>query len=310
MRIILAKPRGFCAGVDRAIEIVERAIDLYGSPVYVRHEIVHNKYVVDSLGKKGAIFVKEVDEVPSGQITIFSAHGVAESVVQLAQARNLRIIDATCPLVTRVHKQAQRAEADDRQIILIGHAGHPEVEGTSGRVNQNVFLVSTVEDVKELQVDDPEKLFYVTQTTLSVNDTLDILEALKAKFPNIKGPGIKDICYATQNRQEAVKKLSAEVDLLLVVGANYSSNSVRLRDFGEAMNTPSYLIASASQIDDAWLQGVRTIGLTAGASAPEVLVEGVIGYISERFPDSTVETMEGKTEMVKFELPVEVRGVG
>ena len=308
MRIILAKPRGFCAGVDRAIEIVERALKIYGAPVYVRHEIVHNKYVVDRLGKMGAIFVKEVDEIPPDQITIFSAHGVAERVEKLAQDRNLRVIDATCPLVTRVHRQAQRAEADDRQIILIGHAGHPEVEGTSGRVENGVLLVSDVDDVKDLQVDDPEKLFYVTQTTLSVNDTLDILDALTAKFPHIKGPGIKDICYATQNRQEAVKELSAQVDLLLVVGAYYSSNSVRLRDFGEDMGTPSYLIASAAQINDNWLEGVTTIGLTAGASAPEVLVEGVIDYIRERFPDTTVETMEGKTERVKFELPVEVRG--
>jgi 4-hydroxy-3-methylbut-2-enyl diphosphate reductase len=308
MRIILAKPRGFCAGVDRAIEIVERALQQYGSPVYVRHEIVHNKYVVDSLGKKGAIFVEEVDEIPLGQIVIFSAHGVAESVEKLAADRDLRIIDATCPLVTRVHRQAQRAEAEDRQIILIGHAGHPEVEGTSGRVEHGVLLVSNVNDVGKLEVDDPDKLFYVTQTTLSVNDTLDILDALTEKYPNIKGPGIKDICYATQNRQEAVKELSKRVDLLLVVGAYYSSNSVRLRDFGEDMGTPSYLIASADQIDETWLNGVSTIGLTAGASAPEVLVEGVIDFIRERFPDTTVETMEGKTERVKFELPVEVRG--
>ncbi len=308
MKIILAQPRGFCAGVDRAISIVEKAIEIYGSPVYVRHEIVHNKYVVDSLKKKGAIFIAELDEIPDGAVTIFSAHGVSEKVENDAKLRNLPIIDATCPLVTKVHKEAQRSEADGRQIILIGHAGHPEVEGTSGRVKNGVILVSSVDEVKNIQVDSPDRLAYVTQTTLSVNDTKQIIKALNNRFPNIKGPELRDICYATQNRQDAVAKLATMVDLLLVVGASNSSNSNRLRDFGIEMGTQSYLINDASDIDDSWLENIGNIGVTAGASAPEILVEQVIDYLKELNNNSTVEIMDGVIEKTKFKLPKEVLG--
>jgi 4-hydroxy-3-methylbut-2-enyl diphosphate reductase len=247
VNVILAQPRGFCAGVDRAIEIVERALELYGAPIYVRHEIVHNRFVVDSLKEKGVIFVNEVDEVPAGAITVFSAHGVSERVEGNAKLRDLPVIDATCPLVTKVHKEAQRYEEEGRQIILIGHEGHPEVEGTSGRVKGGVLLVSTAEAVAKLEVTDASKLAYVTQTTLSVDDTAVIVEALKARFPEIKGPGMRDICYATQNRQNAVRALSEEVNVLLVIGAENSSNSNRLRDLGEEMGTPSYLIAGRTR---------------------------------------------------------------
>ncbi len=306
MHIILAQPRGFCAGVDRAIEIVERAIQQYGAPVYVRHEIVHNRYVVEDLRKKGAVFVKEIDEIPDGAITVFSAHGVSEKVEGEAKMRNLPVIDATCPLVTKVHKQAQRNEAEGRQVILIGHEGHPEVEGTSGRVQQDIILVQTVEDVASLNVDDPDNLAYVTQTTLSVNDTKDIIAALKTRFPEIKGPELRDICYATQNRQDAVAQLAEQVDLLLVVGANNSSNSNRLRDLGEDMGTPSYLISGPETIEAAWLDQVETIGITAGASAPEILVQAVIDHIKTLHPECTVSTMDGKIENTRFKLPKEV----
>ncbi len=306
MRIILANPRGFCAGVDRAIEVVEKAIELYGTPVYVRHEIVHNKYVVEDLKKKGAVFVKEVDEIPEGAITIFSAHGVAERIEEVAKSRNLKIIDATCPLVTKVHREAQRDEQRGKQIILIGHEGHPEVEGTSGRVKKGVLLISGVEDVEQLSVDDPDNLSYVTQTTLSVNDTKDILDALRRRFPSIKGPDIADICYATQNRQDSVKHLAEQVDILFVVGAQNSSNSNRLREYGEKMNTPSYLINGAEDIDDKWLEGVNSIGITAGASAPEVLVEQVIDHLRSANNDVITETMSGIEETTSFKLPVQV----
>ena len=305
MKIILAQPRGFCAGVDRAIEIVERALALYGAPVYVRHEIVHNKYVVEDLKKKGAVFVSEVSDIPDGAITVFSAHGVSEKVENSAVLRDLPVIDATCPLVTKVHKEAQRSENEGREIVLIGHAGHPEVEGTSGRVKNGVLLVSNIKDVEKLDVTNIEKLAYVTQTTLSVDDTRAIIEALKNRFPSIKGPELRDICYATQNRQEAVRKLAPQVDLFLVVGAANSSNSNRLRDLAEEMGTTAHLINGAEDIDENWLAGVASIGITAGASAPEILVEKVIERLCE-LKDAEVETMNGVIEKTKFKLPLEV----
>ncbi|MCH7551764.1 MAG: 4-hydroxy-3-methylbut-2-enyl diphosphate reductase, partial [Proteobacteria bacterium] len=250
----LASPRGFCAGVERAIEIVERAIDLYGPPVYVRHEIVHNKRVVETLRAKGAVFVEEVDDVPDGAVTIFSAHGVSETVENQAKDRNLPVIDATCPLVSKVHKEGQNHAKMDRQVILIGHEGHPEVEGTQGRIPGGVLLVIKPEDVAKLDVRDPDKLAYVTQTTLSVDETRDVIEALKKRFPTIIGPDVKDICYATQNRQQAVRNLAEHVDLLLVVGATNSSNSNRLREIGTELGVPSYLIDDAENLDPAWLK--------------------------------------------------------
>jgi len=305
LHVILAQPRGFCAGVDRAIEIVERALALYGPPIYVRHEIVHNRHVVEDLKAKGVRFVEEVDEIPDGAITIFSAHGISEKVENEARLRELPVIDATCPLVTKVHREAQRYEAEGRQIVLIGHAGHPEVEGTSGRVRQGVLLVSGVDDVARLQVDDPSRLAYVTQTTLSVDDTKDIIAALKARFPSIAGPELRDICYATQNRQNAVRALAAQVDVLLVIGAANSSNSNRLRDLGQEMGVPSYLIADAGAIDPAWLADVACVGITAGASAPEGLVQGVVGRLGQLRP-ITVSTLDGVVENTKFRLPPEV----
>lgn len=305
MEIILTQPRGFCAGVERAIDIVERALEIYGAPVYVRHEIVHNKYVVDDLRSKGAIFVKELDEIPIGAITIFSAHGVSQKVEDNARLRDLPTIDATCPLVTKVHKEAQRNEAEGRQIILIGHKGHPEVEGTSGRVKQEVLLVQTAEDVASLEVADPDKLAYVTQTTLSVDDTRGIIDALKARFPTISGPDLKDICYATQNRQNAVRELANVADIIFVIGAKNSSNSNRLRDLGEEMGTASYLINDESDINPAWLESIKSIGITAGASAPEILVEGVINYLKTHC-NANLTTMDGIIENVKFKLPKEV----
>lgn len=305
MEIILAQPRGFCAGVERAIEIVERALQKYGAPVYVRHEIVHNKYVVENLRRKGAVFVNELDEIPEGAITIFSAHGVAEKVEKEAENRHLPYIDATCPLVTKVHKEAQRNEQEGRQVILIGHKGHPEVEGTSGRVKGEVLLVQNVKDVETLQVLDPDKLSYVTQTTLSVDDTRGIIEALKLRFPNIAGPDLKDICYATQNRQNAVRELAKQVDIILVIGAKNSSNSNRLRDLGEEIGTKSFLINDERDIDPTWLTSVQKIGITAGASAPEVLVEGVIDYLRQQF-NANVSIMDGIVENIKFKLPKEV----
>lgn len=307
MQIILAQPRGFCAGVDRAIEVVEKALQVHGAPVYVRHEIVHNKYVVEDLRAKGAVFVKEVDEVPDGGVTIFSAHGVSDKVEEMARLRALPVIDATCPLVTKVHKQARRNEKHGRQIILIGHQGHPEVEGTSGRVKQDVILVQTEEDAKKVRVDDPDNLAYVTQTTLSVNETRGIIKILRERFPNIEGPDTRDICYATQNRQDAVSKLAPMVDVLLVVGADNSSNSNRLRDLGEELGTESYLISDASKIDEAWLQSANKIGLTAGASAPEVLVQQVVDHVRSIFKDTEVISMEGIEENIHFHLPKELR---
>jgi len=308
LRLILAQPRGFCAGVERAIEIVERALQKYGAPVYVRHEIVHNKFVVDDLRSKGAIFVSELDEVPTGAITVFSAHGVSEKVENEAKLRDLPVIDATCPLVTKVHKEAQRNEAEGKQVILIGHAGHPEVEGTSGRVKGEVLLVSTEEDVSNVQVIDPLKLAYVTQTTLSVDDTSVIIEKLKTRFPAIVGPELRDICYATQNRQNAVRDLAKIVDVLLVIGSVNSSNSNRLRDLGEEMGVASYLINNEHDIRPEWLHHVTTIGITAGASAPEVLTARVIDYLNDQY-NVTLETMDGVIERTKFKLPKEVESL-
>ncbi len=308
MNIILAQPRGFCAGVERAIEIVERALIRYGTPIYVRHEIVHNKYVVDSLSTKGVVFVDDISEIPEGGVTIFSAHGVSDQVEQNAQSRNLAVIDATCPLVTKVHKEAQRSEKEGRQIILIGHEGHPEVEGTSGRVQQEVLLVQTVQNVASLEVNDPDQLAYVTQTTLSVDDTRIIIEALKSRFPNIKGPDLRDICYATQNRQNAVRELAKNVDVLLVIGAKNSSNSNRLRDLGEEIGVYSYLIDGAQSIQKEWLAGKNNIGLSAGASAPEILIDEVLRYFQTEF-NANIHLMDGIQENTKFKLPEELRDI-
>ncbi len=305
IEVILAKPRGFCAGVERAIEIVERALKKYGAPVYVRHEIVHNKYVVEDLQSKGAIFVDEVSDIPNGAITVFSAHGVSEKVEDEAKGRNLPVIDATCPLVKKVHREAQRHEEGGAQIVLIGHAGHPEVEGTSGRVKNEVILVQSVEDVEQMEVADPTKLSYVTQTTLSVDDTRSIILALKKKFPLIEGPDLRDICYATQNRQDAVRKLSQEVDLILVIGSANSSNSNRLRDLGEEMGKPSYLINGAQDIKPEWLSNIKKLGITAGASAPEILLENVIARLHE-LAKIAIRTMEGVNENVRFKIPAEL----
>ncbi len=309
MQVILAEPRGFCAGVERAIEIVERAIEVFGPPVYVRHEIVHNKRVVDDLRKKGAVFVEEVDEVPEGAVTIFSAHGVSEQVETEAQRRQLPVIDATCPLVAKVHIEAQRYEREGREVILIGHDGHPEVEGTSGRVKNGVHIVATPDDVKRLNVANPEKVAYVTQTTLSVDDTRDVIEALTARFPSISGPDVKDICYATQNRQASVRKLAEEVELILVVGARNSSNSNRLREIGEEMGIPTYLIDDARDLDPAWFDGVERVGITAGASAPEELVQELVARLRE-INAVDMQIQDGITERVRFKLPPELIEVG
>ncbi len=307
LKIILAQPRGFCAGVDRAIEIVEKSLEKYGAPVYVRHEIVHNKYVVDDLKKKGAIFVKEISEIPEGSVVIFSAHGVSEKVELDAKFRGLPILDATCPLVTKVHNQAIRDEKAGRQVILIGHKGHPEVEGTSGRVKSGVILVENEKDVEVIKVKDGDNLAYVTQTTLSITETKGIIEKLKLRFPNIVGPETKDICYATQNRQDAIKILAEKAEVILVVGSKNSSNSNRLRDLGEEMGARSYLIDTADNIDMNWFKGALGIGLTAGASAPEILVDNVIEKIRSNFPEILVETMDGIIENVNFRLPKELR---
>ena len=305
LRVVLAKPRGFCAGVERAIEIVERALEKFGAPVYVRHEIVHNKHVVESLKHRGAVFVEEVDEIPEGAITVFSAHGVSKRVEGDAKLRTLEVIDATCPLVTKVHKEGRRYAAAGYDIILIGHVGHPEVEGTVGQIPGRVHVLCTEEEVAVVQVADPQRVAFVTQTTLSVNDTKQVIAALKQRFPAIKGPDTRDICYATQNRQAAVLKMTEEVDLLLVVGAHNSSNSNRLAEIGTQMGVKSFLIEDASRLDAAWLSGVRTLGLTAGASAPEALVQGVIARLAELRP-LQVFTLDGVEENVHFRLPPEL----
>jgi 4-hydroxy-3-methylbut-2-enyl diphosphate reductase len=305
MDILLAQPRGFCAGVVRAIETVEQALETYGAPVYVYHEIVHNRHVVESLRQRGAVFVEAVADVPLGAICIFSAHGVATRVVEEAGERDLRAIDATCPLVTKVHSQAQRYQQKGYEIIIVGHAGHPEVEGTRGRLHGTAHILCSIAEVQALQPADPEKLAYVTQTTLSVDDTRAVIDALTRRFPNIVGPDVKDICYATQNRQNAVRDLARQVEVLLVVGAANSSNSNRLREAGEQVGVRSYLIADAANIQPAWLAGVRRVGVTAGASAPEVLVQGVLEWLKQ-WGDIEVRDMNGEPETVTFKIPLEL----
>ncbi|MES2933427.1 MAG: 4-hydroxy-3-methylbut-2-enyl diphosphate reductase [Pseudomonadota bacterium] len=300
--IVLAQPRGFCAGVDRAIEIVERALVQFGAPIYVRHEIVHNAYVVADLKKKGAIFIEELDDVPAGNTVVFSAHGVSKAVRAEADDRGLKIFDATCPLVTKVHIEVAKMRREGREIIMIGHDGHPEVEGTMGQADQGMHLVETPEDVESLNVANPEHLAYVTQTTLSVDDTADIIAALKRKFPQIAEPKKGDICYATTNRQEAVKFMAPQVDVVIVVGSPNSSNSNRLREVAEKKGTAAYMVDNASQIDPVWLEGKLRIGVTAGASAPEILVQDVIARLKECGAKS-VRTLEGVEEHVIFPMP-------
>ncbi len=306
MRVILAQPRGFCAGVVRAIEIVERALDKYQAPVYVRHEIVHNRHVVDSLKAKGAIFIEEIDQAPDGAHLVFSAHGVAKSVFNAAAARGLPVLDATCPLVSKVHTQAKRYVRHGRSMILIGHAGHPEVEGTIGQIDAPVHLISTVADVAALDIPADRPLAYVTQTTLSVDDTKAVIVALKARFTDIVGPDTTDICYATQHRQTAVRDMCKMADVILVVGAKNSSNSNRLCEIGLEEGIPSYLIADASALDPDWLIGKEAVGLTAGASAPEELILEVIEALRKLGP-VTVEPMDGVKEDIEFRLPAELR---
>lgn len=309
MKVILANPRGFCAGVDRAIEIVERALHTFGAPIYVRHEVVHNKHVVEELRNKGAVFVEEVSEIPEGATAIFSAHGVAQQVRHDARGRNLKIFDATCPLVTKVHMEVARHSKNGQEIILVGHAGHPEVEGTLGQYDNDeggIYLVGSTGEVAGLQVKNPKNLFYVTQTTLSVDDTQHIVKALRKKFPAIRGPRKDDICYATQNRQNAVNELLETCDLILVVGSANSSNSNRLREIAEKRNIPAYLIDSADWLQEEWLQGKTCIGVTAGASAPEVLVQQVIRKLDSRGYILAKE-FKGTPENITFNIPVELR---
>ena len=305
LKIILAQPRGFCAGVERAIEIVERALKIYGPPVYVRHEIVHNKRVVNNLSSKGAVFVKELDQIPQGAVTVFSAHGVSQKVEDTAGVRKLPVLDATCPLVAKVHKEGQRYSKDGFEVILIGHEGHPEVEGTMGRIPGPVYLVSNTNDVKRLKVKNPDKLSYVSQTTLSVDDTRDVINALQERFPKIVGPDVKDICYATQNRQSAVRDLVKSVDLVLVVGARNSSNSNRLKDIGSESGVNTHLIETADDMSLSWFENVDSVGITSGASTPDELVKEVIDRIST-FTSIEIEKQAGKEENVVFKLPKEL----
>jgi 4-hydroxy-3-methylbut-2-enyl diphosphate reductase len=306
MKVVLAQPRGFCAGVVRAIDIVERALTKYGAPIYVRHEIVHNRHVVETLKAKGAVFVKELSEVPSGAVTVFSAHGVARSVQNEAQERQLPVLDATCPLVTKVHNQGRRYVSQGRTLVLVGHAGHPEVVGTLGQIDAAVHLVQTAAEVQTLPLALDTPIAYITQTTLSVDDTRHIIEALTTRFTDVIGPDTKDICYATQNRQAAVRDLIRIVDVLLVVGARNSSNSNRLRDVGEEAGVPSYLVADGSEVDPAWLEGAERVGLTAGASAPEVLVDSVIEAL-RRLGPLEVSVLDGTEENITFNLPQVLR---
>ena len=303
--VLLAQPRGFCAGVVRAVDIVERALHIYGPPVYVRHEIVHNKHVVDSLRRKGAHFVEEIGDIPIGAVTVFSAHGVSQKVEEDAGVRGLQVIDATCPLVSKVHNETGHYGRQGHEIVLIGHHGHPEVEGTMGRVSGVVHLVSNVADVATLTPADSAKLAYVTQTTLSVDDTREIIAALKARFPGIRGPDVTDICYATQNRQTAVRLLADHCDVILVIGADYSSNSNRLQEIGGEAGTDSYLIPDAASLNPAWLDRARTVGITAGASAPEELVRALIDRLGDLF-DISVTDVDGIEENVTFRLPREL----
>lgn len=310
MQIKLANPRGFCAGVDRAIDIVDRALDVFGPPIYVRHEVVHNKFVVDNLRARGAVFVEDVADVPDDVILIFSAHGVSQAVRREAAERGLKVFDATCPLVTKVHMEVARYSRDGQECILIGHAGHPEVEGTMGQYDNRaggaIYLVEDEEDVEKLEVRNPEALFYVSQTTLSMDDTRKVIDALRAKFPRINGPRKNDICYATTNRQDAVKTLALESDVVLVVGSPSSSNSNRLRELAERLGTPAYLIDGAEDMQQRWFEGVQRIGVTAGASAPEVLVRGVIDQLQSWGATGEVE-LEGEPEHITFTLPRELR---
>jgi len=310
MQIKLANPRGFCAGVDRAIDIVDRALDVFGPPIYVRHEVVHNKFVVDNLRARGAVFVEDVADAPDDVILIFSAHGVSQAVRREAAERGLKVFDATCPLVTKVHMEVARYSRDGQECILIGHAGHPEVEGTMGQYDDRaggaIYLVEDEEDVEKLEVRNPEALFYVSQTTLSMDDTRKVIDALRAKFPRINGPRKNDICYATTNRQDAVKTLALESDVVLVVGSPSSSNSNRLRELAERLGTPAYLIDGAEDLQQSWFEGVQRIGVTAGASAPEVLVRGVIDQLQSWGATDEVE-LEGEPEHITFTLPRELR---
>ena len=310
MHIILANPRGFCAGVDRAIEIVNRALEVFGPPIYVRHEVVHNKFVVEDLRSRGAIFVEELDQVPDNVIVIFSAHGVSQAVRAEAAGRGLKVFDATCPLVTKVHIEVARYSRDGRECILIGHAGHPEVEGTMGQYDARnggaIYLVEDEKDVANLNVINPEKLAFVTQTTLSMDDTSRVIDALRARFPAIGGPRKNDICYATQNRQDAVKQLADECDVVLVVGSPNSSNSNRLRELAERMATPAYLIDGAEDLQQSWFEGVESIGITAGASAPEVLVRGVIRQL-HAWGATGADELAGREENITFSMPKELR---
>lgn len=310
MQITLANPRGFCAGVDRAIEIVNRALEVFGPPIYVRHEVVHNKFVVDDLRARGAVFVEELDQVPDEVIVIFSAHGVSQAVRDEAERRGLKVFDATCPLVTKVHMEVARYSRDGQECILIGHAGHPEVEGTMGQYDARnggaIYLVEDEADVARLEVRNPAALSYVTQTTLSMDDTARVIDALRSKFPAIQGPRKSDICYATQNRQDAVKQLAEDCELLLVVGSPNSSNSNRLRELAERMGTTAYLIDGAEDLQRAWFDGVGRVGITAGASAPEVLVQGVIAQLRAWGAEALVE-LEGRAENITFSMPKELR---
>jgi 4-hydroxy-3-methylbut-2-enyl diphosphate reductase len=309
MKLLLANPRGFCAGVDRAIEIVERALSIFGAPIYVRHEVVHNRFVVDGLREKGAVFVEQVDEVPDNSIIIFSAHGVSKHVKAQGQQRGLKVFDATCPLVTKVHMEVARFEKQGKECILIGHVGHPEVEGTMGQYTSKeggIYLVETPEDVVKLKVKNPDDLAFVTQTTLSVDDASIVIDALRERFPLIEGPRKDDICYATQNRQDAVKELAQQCDLVMVVGSRNSSNSNRLRELSQKLATPAYLIDNADDIDASWLQNLSSVGLTAGASAPEVLVQNVVARLKE-LGVSEVEELHGREETVEFSLPKELK---
>ena len=308
MKVLLANPRGFCAGVERAIEIVERAIDKHGSPIYVRHEVVHNRFVVENLKNKGAIFVDEIDQVPEGSVVVFSAHGVSQAVRKDATSISATVYDATCPLVTKVHKEVARRQKQNHQVILIGHIGHPEVEGTLGQSNDSkkITLVETAADIKNLNFSENIDISYTTQTTLSVDDTKQIVGLLKAKFPQIQSPKKSDICYATQNRQDSVKVIIKNAEMLLVIGSKNSSNSNRLREIAENNNKPAYLIDGASDIDIEWLRGITSVGVTAGASAPEVLVKEVVDYLLDNGADEIIE-VSGANESVHFPVPATLR---
>ncbi len=309
MQVLLASPRGFCAGVDRAIEIVERALELYGAPVYVLHEIVHNRHVLEGLRARGVKFVPGLEDIPHGAVTIFSAHGVSEEVERIGAERDLRVIDATCPLVTKVHMQAQRYERSAHEIILVGHHGHPEIEGTKGRIQGRVHVLSTAAEVEDLEIDAGQRIAYVTQTTLSVDDTREVIAALQRRFPDIDGPNLEDICYATQNRQNAIKAMTDEIECLVVVGSPNSSNSNRLRELGERNGVESYLVDDPKDLQASWFRPDMCVGVSAGASAPEELVRMVVERIEE-LGAAEVREMEGEPEHVVFSLPKELRAEG